>query len=225
MKINFKNVAIACLSLLIAGLIVGGIIGYKLHKPNINDRYGYEDGDIIIPEPITVHPETTTVITVISHTPKLLFVTTDSITAREFAFPERDSTKSTKSDTTYILIERTIKKPVVQWRTRLIESTRPRSQPLITSLLVTSKQSILVSNPMVGLGYNGESIDIYGGIKLLQWRRYGIHTGLTTTCAGGGVSINMIGVIPFVKNTNIITMYGTDYRGGQRGFVGLAVEL
>lgn len=129
----------------------------------------------------------------------------------------RDAIENAKRDTTRV-VEVTVRRTVQQ-----------TSSPASAS--IAKRNYGFTLSPMIGAGYSGTprerslSFDPYVGIKFAKIGKYGLHTGATLECIGGGVSANIANIIPLVKNTNVIGMYGRGYHGGEVIYVGLGVEL
>lgn len=87
--------------------------------------------------------------------------------------------------------------------------------------------------PVIGMGYSGNydgtlkdtGLDPYIGLKVIEWRRYGINIGSSLRSMNVGLSRKIDDLIPFFRNTGIMGAYGLDYGGGERMFVGITVEL
>jgi hypothetical protein len=79
--------------------------------------------------------------------------------------------------------------------------------------------------PMAGIGWNGR-VDGFAGIKVAFWNRTGVVEGMTGHQAGAGLSYRLDGLAPFLRNTEVMGLYGVPYEKENGGlFVGLAVGL
>lgn len=129
----------------------------------------------------------------------------------------RDAIEKAKRDTTRV-VEVTVHRTVQQASSS-------------TSASIVKRDYGFTLSPMIGAGYSGTprerslSFDPYVGIKFAKIGKYGLHTGATLECIGGGASVNVANIIPLVKNTNVIGMYGRGYHGGEVIYIGLGVEL
>ncbi len=103
-----------------------------------------------------------------------------------------------------------------------------QSAPLVTK---KKKGFGFCFRPLIGIGYQGRTKPIkptlYAGIKLMYIQKIGLHIGGTQQCFGIGASRLLDDIIPFIKHTNFIWMYGRRWKDvkNEMMFVGLAVEL
>ena len=79
--------------------------------------------------------------------------------------------------------------------------------------------------PIAGIGWNGQ-VDGFAGVKVLFWNRAGVVIGMTGHQAGAGLSYRLDGLAPFLRNTEVMGLYGVPYQRENGGlYVGLAVGL
>jgi len=92
---------------------------------------------------------------------------------------------------------------------------------------ITHRTYGLSLQPVLGYGVtNFTQGDPYIGLKLIYYKRYGVHIGFTRKLTGGGICINIKGFVPLIQNTNVVIMYGRMHNGNGNGiFTGLGVEL
>ncbi len=81
--------------------------------------------------------------------------------------------------------------------------------------LITIKNKGMCFRPQIGIGYNGD-VAPYVGIKLLYWNKYGLSVGTTPNQLGCAISRRIDDLIPWLKNTEIISLVGYPYQRSPR---------
>jgi len=94
-----------------------------------------------------------------------------------------------------------------------------------SSGLLTIKTWGLCARPQIGGGWNG-TLSPYVGAKIFFWNRFGITAGVTNSQAGIGVTYRVDKWVKFLRNTEIMGLYGIPFQKDSGGlYAGLAVNL
>lgn len=83
----------------------------------------------------------------------------------------------------------------------------------------------LCARPQIGCGWNGQ-LAPYVGCKFIFYNRFGVTAGVTSHQAGIGVTYRVDRWVKFLRNTEVMGLYGVPFKRDSGGaYVGLVVNL